>query len=57
MPKSKKGMRVVQCSGRVKLGTYKGDRCRRTALLPVDDHNNTVGYWCKGHKNQRGAGR
>lgn len=49
MPKSKKGKRKTQCSGRLKLGPAKGDRCKRTAMLAVDEHNNTLTWKCKAH--------
>ena len=57
MPKSKKGQRVVQCRGRVKLGPKKGLQCDREKLMPVDDHNNAKLFYCHGHKNQRGVAR
>ena len=57
MPKSRKGKRVVQCAARVKLGPFKGDRCKREKLMAVDEHSNTLGFWCHSHKNQRGVGR
>ncbi len=50
----KKKMRTTQCSARVKLGPSKGDRCKRSKKLPVDEHNNTVLFWCKVHLNQKG---
>ena len=50
MPKSKKGMRRVDCSGRVKLGPSKGLQCKRSKMLPVDEHNNTRLWYCSGHK-------
>lgn len=46
--------RVVQCSGRIKLGPNKGDRCKMSKRLPVDEHSNTLGFWCHLHKGQRG---
>ena len=54
MPKSKKGKREVQCAGVNVGGVYKGRPCKRTKMLPVDEHSNTVGYWCHGHKDQKG---
>ena len=45
--------REVQCSGRVKLGPAKGDRCRRTKILPLDRSDNTKLYWCYSHRRSR----
>jgi len=46
--------RLVQCSGRVKLGPNKGLECKRTKKLPVDKSNNTRLWRCAAHRRQRG---
>ena len=50
MPPSKKGKRKVDCSGRVKLGPSKGLQCKRTKMLEVDEHNNTLTWKCAAHR-------
>ena len=49
MPKSKKGLRKVQCAARVKLGATKGFQCKRTKMLPVDENNNVRVWRCTLH--------
>ena len=50
MPKSKKGLRKVQCNGKLELGPWKGERCKRVKMLPVDANNNTLTWKCAAHR-------
>jgi hypothetical protein len=46
----RKGYRLTQCAGKVEMGAWKGERCKRTKLLPVDKNDNTKNYYCASHK-------
>ena len=51
MPPSKKGKRKVRCNGKLKIGPWKGERCSRTKMLPVDRHENTLTWKCASHRD------
>ena len=53
-PKKGLKLRVVQCAGVNVGGVLKGFQCKRTARLPVDANNNTLSFFCHGHRGQRG---
>lgn len=46
-------MRQVQCSGKVVLGRWAGERCKRTKGQKPDKNDNTRQWFCAGHIKQK----